>query len=119
MTSTKKKFEPRSLSIEQLKPGDICTFARYPFYVIYSNRFQDDFISSSLRITDKTISTIFDYESIVYEIGEENKFFFLKPVTVWVHSVENKLGEFLYEDQRIYLTEEVIVDSSVTVETIV
>jgi hypothetical protein len=118
MTSAKKKFEPGSLGIEQLKPGDICTFERYPFYVIYSNSIQTD-LDSSMKITDKTISTIFDYESIVYEIGEEDKFFFLKPVTVLVHSVENKLGEFLYESQRIYLTEEIIVDSLVTVETII
>lgn len=105
---TKKTYKPgRPYVINRLQPGDVCNIQRYPFYWITGDKFSD----FSVDTVSKAIS---NFETTIYDVSEDT-LTFLKKVNVEVGSSVWVFCKFLVDEQIVYVSEDVLVDSTVTV----
>jgi hypothetical protein len=95
-----------------IKSGDICWFDRYPFLIIYSNKFEE-----LMKYDESKINEVISlYQSKIFDISHEDKFVLLDVVSIG--PIPINIGKFLIEDEIVYITEYDIRDTIITVQTI-
>lgn len=117
--STNKIYKPQEnhFQLKFISPGAICKFNRYPFYYMTSEQFS---AVKDRLVTPVTLASFVNKETTIFDINTEDRFVFLRIETVSV-SFEDKdswnIGAFLYNEQVVFISEDVLEDSVVTVLT--
>lgn len=106
--STNKIYKPQEnhFQLKFISPGAICKFNRYPFYYMTS----EQFASVKERLDETTI----------YDHIDEDRFVFLRTEIVNIDNEDKdtwNIGAFLYNEQVVFIAEDVLEDSVVTVLT--
>lgn len=118
MTCNMKIYKPQEnhFQLKFISPGTICKFNRYPFYYMTS----EQFASVKERLEVATTQSFLNNETSIYESVDEERFVFLRTEIVNI-AYEDKdtwnIGAFLYNEQVVFIAEDVLEDSIVTVLT--
>ena len=116
--STNKIYKPQEnhFQLKFISPGAICKFNRYPFYYMTS----EQFASAKERLEVATARSFLNDETTIYESIDEDRFVFLRTEIVNINNEDKdtwNIGAFLYNEQVVFIAEDILEDSAVTVLT--